>query len=183
MKLVPVPHIISYLSHPFVPPVGIILLVEVDCWALAQPALTRQLHPRSIRPYFSRLPGGVRTAWNPPPSSFRTHPERDKAFCKAITRSAVFLHKCLIFHLAVIVDLSKQGQTLACEPDRVVVELVNHLLMIVILIPAKPPVCRVPIARFVGFNLAQRLVFVKVGIPTGMSESSYLSRSKVGRPE
>ena len=126
MKLVPVPDIISYLSQPLLPPIGIILLFKVNLRALVKPAFGRQLHARSIRPCFSRLPRGVRIIWSTPPCSVRALRDGYKTFCKTITRSAVFLYQCPISNLTVIVDFSKQGQPLAREPDCVVVELGGH---------------------------------------------------------
>lgn len=182
-ELVPVPDKVSYLSHPLVTPIASILLIIVNRRVLAEPAFARQLHARSIQPYFPRFPRGVRIAWRTPPSSICAPLERHKTFCKTITRCAVFLCQCRISHLTIIVDLSKQGQTLAREPDHVVVELVNHLIMNFMLVPVRKPTSHAPMGKLIGFIVAQRLIFVKIGISNKTSESACLSRSKVQRPE
>ena len=182
-ELVPVPDKISYLSHPFLTPVASILLIKVTRRVLAEPAFARQLHARSIQPYFPRLPGGVRIAWRTPPSSVCAPLDRHKTFCKAIMRCALFPCQCRVSHLTIIVYLSKQGQTLTREPDYVVVELVNHLIMNFMLVPVRKPTSHAHMESFIGFIIAQRLIFVKRGIPNTKSESVCLSRSKSQRRE
>ena len=182
-ELVPVPDKISYLSHPFLTPVANILLIKVTRRVLAEPAFARQLHARSIRPYFPRFPGGVRIAWRTPPSSVCAPLDRHKTFRKTIMRCALFLCQCRVSHHTIIVDLSKQGQTLAREPDYVVVELVNHLIMNFMLVPVRKPTSHARMESFIGIVIAQRLIFVKIGIPNSKSESACRSRSEVQRPE
>ena len=93
----------------------------------------------------------------------------------------MFLCQCRISHLTIIVDLSEQGQTLAREPDHVVVELVNHVIMNFMLVSGGMPMFRAPMGSVRDFIVAQRLVFVKVGISNEISESACLSKSKVQR--
>ncbi len=80
-------------------------------------------------------------------------------------RFAMFLNQCVVSQLPVIVDLSEEAQTLACKPDRPIVELINHFIVIVMSVSAMVLIPPMPIPGFVGFIIAQRLVFVKVGTP------------------
>ena len=84
---------------------------------------------------------------------------------------AMFLHQCVVSQLPVIVDLSEEAQTLAGKPDRVVVELINNLFVIEMSVSAMLLISPTSIPGFVGFIIAQRLVFVKVGISNEISES------------
>ncbi len=84
---------------------------------------------------------------------------------------AMFLHQCVISQLSVVVDLLEEAQTLACKPDRPIVELVNHFIVIVMSVSAMVLIPPMPVPGFVGFIIAQRLVFVKVGTPNEKSES------------
>lgn len=86
-------------------------------------------------------------------------------------RFAMFLNQCVVSQLPVIVDLSEEAQTLACKPDRPIVELINHFVVIVMSVSAMVLIPPMPIPGFVGFIIAQRLVFVKVGTPNEKSES------------
>ena len=66
--------------------------------------------------------------------------------------------------VSTMVDVSKQVQALAGEPDHKVVKLINHIVMIVVSVEAKLWVDSAPMPGFVGFLRAQLFVFVEVGI-------------------
>ena len=169
--LVSIPDIVADLPHPFLSPVRSVFRIAIDHRVRAKPALTRQLHARSIGPCFPWLPGGTGNARETIPSPVRAHFERYKAFSQTIMWFAMFLYQCAVSQFPVIVDLSQEAQTLACKPDRPIVELINHFVVIVMSVSAMVLIPPLPIPGLVGFIIAQRLVFVKVGTPNGRTES------------
>ena len=152
-RLVPIPDKVPNLPDPFLSPVSIFPPLVLGSRAFGKPAFAWLFHTLSIRPCLAWCPGSERVS-EIVHLSVCTLLKGNKEFCGTVTGSTVLFNQPLISPLTVIVDLSKQGQTLARSPDHMVVEFINHLFVIVMSISTVIFVPPMSMQRFMGFIVA-----------------------------
>ena len=177
VQLVPVPDIVTDLPHPLFPPVRFLVPIGIGSRTLGKPALARQLHAYGIRPCMAWLPRIFGIA-DIVPLLLCTLFNRDEKFRGTVTRRTVFLDKCVVSQMTVNVDLFKKGQTLACKPHGVIVELLSCLFVIEVPVSTVVLVTIGPIQRITSVKVAEVHVLVEVGIPDQNSDLACPPRDK-----